>query len=42
MTTEKKAVDRRTFMKGALATAAVIPFSGVARRVRGRRQRRRQ
>ena len=28
MTTEKKAVDRRTFMKGALATAAVIPFSG--------------
>ena len=29
MTTEKKAVDRRSFMKGALATAAVIPFSGV-------------
>jgi N-acetylglucosamine transport system substrate-binding protein len=28
MTTEKKAVDRRSFMKGALATAAVIPFSG--------------
>ena len=29
MTTEKKAVDRRSFMKGALATAAVIPFSSV-------------
>ena len=29
MTTEKKAVDRRSFMKGALATAAVVPFSGV-------------
>ena len=28
MTTEKKAVDRRSFMKGALATVAVIPFSG--------------
>jgi N-acetylglucosamine transport system substrate-binding protein len=28
MTTEKKAVDRRSFMKGAIATAAVIPFSG--------------
>ncbi len=26
--TEKKAVDRRSFMKGALATVAVIPFSG--------------
>jgi N-acetylglucosamine transport system substrate-binding protein len=29
MTNEKKAVDRRTFMRGALATAAVVPFSGV-------------
>jgi len=29
MTTEKKAVDRRSFMKGALATVAVVPFSGV-------------
>ena len=29
MTTEKKAVDRRSFMKGALATAAVMPFSSV-------------
>jgi N-acetylglucosamine transport system substrate-binding protein len=29
MTTEKKAVDRRSFMKGALAAAAVMPFSGV-------------
>jgi N-acetylglucosamine transport system substrate-binding protein len=28
MTTEKKEVDRRSFMKGALATVAVIPFSG--------------
>jgi N-acetylglucosamine transport system substrate-binding protein len=28
MTTEKKPVDRRTFVKGAIATAAVIPFSG--------------
>ena len=28
MTTEKKAVDRRSFMKGAIATVAVIPFSG--------------
>ncbi len=28
MTTENKAVDRRSFMKGALATVAVIPFSG--------------
>jgi N-acetylglucosamine transport system substrate-binding protein len=28
MTTEKKAVDRRTLLKGALATVAVIPFSG--------------
>ena len=28
MTTEKKAVDRRSFMKGALASVAVIPFSG--------------
>ncbi len=27
MTTEKKAVDRRSFMKGALATAAVFPLS---------------
>ncbi len=29
MTTEKKAVDRRSFMKGALAAAAVMPFSSV-------------
>lgn len=29
MTIEKKAVDRRTFMRGALGTAAVIPFTGV-------------
>ncbi len=28
MTTEKKAIDRRSFMKGALASVAVIPFSG--------------
>jgi N-acetylglucosamine transport system substrate-binding protein len=29
MTTEKKAFDRRSFMKGALATAAVMPLSSV-------------
>jgi N-acetylglucosamine transport system substrate-binding protein len=29
MTTEKKAVDRRTLLKGGLAAAAVMPFSGV-------------
>ena len=29
MSTEKKAVDRRSFMKGTLAVAAVAPLSGV-------------
>ena len=36
MTTENKAVDRRSFMKGALATVAVMPFSGALAACAGR------